>query len=86
MLTLKTWALICGIVLCCLGIKCLPVGFGANPKRDLNIFNNYADGGAFAHTGLVLICAGLLIISLSLVFSSLARAIRRFIIGRRKGV
>lgn len=84
MLSLKNWALIIGTVLCALGIKCLPVGFGANPKRDLNLFSNYADGGAFIDTGVALLLAGLLIIVLSLAFSSLGRAIRRYATRQRQ--
>jgi hypothetical protein len=77
MLTMKTLALILGVVLCCLGIKCLPVGFAANPERNLSLFSNFADTGAFAHTGVVLICAGLLVIALTLLFPCLARAFHR---------
>ena len=77
MLTFKNWVLIVGILLCCLGIKCLPVGFGANPKRNLSLFNNFADLRVFAHTGAILICAGPLVIVLTLLAPRLLRAIHR---------
>jgi hypothetical protein len=35
MLTLKTCFVILGIVLFFLGFMCIPVGYGASPKRDL---------------------------------------------------
>ena len=75
-MTLKTWSLIIGVVIFCIGIKCLPVGFGANPKRDLSIFNNFADLDAFAHTGIILLGVGLLIIVFTLLTPIVVRSVR----------
>jgi hypothetical protein len=77
MLTPKSWFLIIGVVLCCLGFMCLPAGYGANPKRDLSLFSNFADLGAFLQAGIVLLGAGLIVIGLTLLGSAIARLIRR---------
>ena len=77
MLPIKTWFLIVGGVLCCLGFMCIPVGFGFSPKRNTSLFNNYADLGAFIQTGIVLFCAGVLVIALTLLIPSLVHVIRR---------
>ena len=77
MQTIKSGFLIVGVVLCCLGFMCFPIGYGANPKRDLNLFNNFADAGAFIHTGAILFCAGCLVIALTLLISSILHVIRR---------
>ena len=77
MLTVKNWFLIVGVVLCSLGFMCFPIGYGASPKRDTSLFNNFADLGAFIHTGIALFCAGLLVIALTLLISSLVHGIRR---------
>ena len=77
MLTVKTWFLIVGVVLCCLGFMCFPMGYGANPKRDTNLFNNFADAGSFIHTGAALFCAGFLVIALTLLIPGLVHVIRR---------
>ena len=77
MLTPKSWFLIVGVVLCCLGFMCLPLGYGANPKRDLNLFSNFADLGAFIQTGFLLLGAGLLVFTLTLLISGLSHLFRR---------
>ena len=61
-MTIKSWTLIAGIGLCGLGVICLPLGFGISPKRDLSLFDAFADTGAFALTGLGLISLGLIAI------------------------
>ncbi len=66
MLGPKEYAFIAGLVLFFLGLGCLPLGGpGISPKRDLSLFNNYADLGAFASTGGVLIAAGVLVLLLT---------------------
>jgi uncharacterized membrane protein len=77
MLTIKNCFLIVGVVLCLLGFTCIPLGYGASPKRDTSLFNNFADLGAFVHTGIALVCAGFLLIVLTLVIPSLVQFIRR---------
>jgi CubicO group peptidase (beta-lactamase class C family) len=77
MVPLKTWFLMTGIVLCCLGFICLPVGYGANPARDLSLFHNFADLGFFIPTGIMLFCAGLVVIILTFVVPIIFRCIRR---------
>ena len=69
MLTLKDWFSIIGFVLFGLGFMCLPIGYGASSKRDLSLFENFADMWAFMKTGVVLICAGLLVIILTELIS-----------------
>ena len=76
MLTIKNWALIAGILLCALGVECLPSGLGANPKRDLSLFQNYADLGAFTGTGVLLIGAGVLVILMTVLFPWIVRGLR----------
>lgn len=46
---------IAGAAVAALGVLCLPVGFGVNPKRDLSAFFNLADMGIFLKAALVLI-------------------------------
>ena len=77
MLPVKTWFLIVGVVLCFLGFMCFPMGYGANPKRDTNLFSNFADAGSFIHTGVELFCAGLLVIASTLLIQGLVHVIRR---------
>ena len=62
---LKTVLRTGGTVVVAMGIVCLPVGFGISPKRDLSLFNNLADLGAFVQMGLILIAVGLLALGLS---------------------
>ncbi len=50
------------IVLLAIGILCLPIGFGANPKRDTSAFYNFADLGIFLKIGLTLLAIGLFIL------------------------
>lgn len=74
---IKSYALGLGTVLFCLGFMCLPLGFGASPKRHLSLFNNFADLGSFAGTGLWLMGAGILVIAVTLIFSHVLRNIPR---------
>ena len=48
-----------------LGFMCLPIGYGASPKRDLSLFFNFADMGFFLTIALALIPAGLLTFAVS---------------------
>ncbi len=54
-----------GIVAACVGLLCLPLGFGVSPKRDLSAFSRIADTGAFVKIGLALIFGGLLAVFVS---------------------
>jgi hypothetical protein len=54
-----------GVVTFAVGLVCLPVGFGVNPKRDLSLFYNLADLGVFLTIGLILVAAGLVMAILS---------------------
>jgi len=56
-----------GVVVAVIGLMCLPIGFRVSPKRDLSLFNNLADTGAFIATALVLIPVGLITIVLSYI-------------------
>ena len=53
---------IAGVVIAAIGIVCLPVGYGINPKRDLSVFNNLADTGIFVTAGLVFIATGAVLV------------------------
>jgi len=45
-----------------LGIMCVPVGWGVNPKRDQSAFHNLADMYAFVKYGAVGIVSGLILL------------------------
>jgi hypothetical protein len=47
------------------GVLAFPVGSGFNPKRDTNIFHNFADLGLFAEYAFVLIGVGIVLIVIS---------------------
>jgi hypothetical protein len=49
---------ILGVAPAVLGLTCLPVAYGINPKRDLSVFSNLADTGMFVTAGFVLIAIG----------------------------
>jgi hypothetical protein len=51
---------IAGVVFC-FGCLCLPLGFGANPKRDTSLFENFADLGLWFRIALVMIPLGIII-------------------------
>lgn len=61
----KTVLRIGGMLLFVAGLVCLPVGYGVNPKRDLNFFNNLADLGAFVRVSVVLVAVGLVTMAAS---------------------
>ena len=79
MITPKDCVLIVGVSLFSFGVLCLPVGIGVSPKRDLSVFFNLADMGAFVSTGLTLIVVGLFIVMLGWFFSAVASKIRRLL-------
>lgn len=54
----KFFLRIAGFVSFALGITCLPLGYGINPKRDLSAFNNLADTGVLVTLGLILMAIG----------------------------
>jgi len=47
-----------GIVVFCIGVSFLPVGYGANPKADLSVFTNIVDMGSFISDGMILMAVG----------------------------
>ena len=49
---------ILGVAIAAVGLMCLPVGYGINPKRDLSAFNNLSDTGIFVTGGFVFIAIG----------------------------
>lgn len=56
---------VAGVVISTIGFFCLPVGFGASPKRDTSLFFNFADLGLYLKFALILIPAGIVIALLS---------------------
>lgn len=54
-----------GICLMAVGILCLPIGFGASPKRDTSIFFNFADLGIFLKASLIFLTLGLLLLAIA---------------------
>jgi hypothetical protein len=63
----KTVLRIAGIVVAASGVMCFPIGYGVSPKRDLSLFDNLADLGAFVRMGSVLTVLGLLVLGLSFI-------------------
>lgn len=47
-----------GISSILVGLMCLPIGYGINPKRDLSFFANLADMGVLLKVSLVLLVLG----------------------------
>jgi hypothetical protein len=62
---LKVGLRVCGVLLALVGVMCLPVGYGVSPKRDLSVFANLADTGAFLRAAFVLIPSGLIVLVVS---------------------
>ncbi len=59
---------IVGVVIFALGMVCLPVGYGANPKRDSSsYFLNLADSGQFFNLALILLLLGSLTFLISCI-------------------
>lgn len=50
---------IAGIILFGIGFLCLPVGWGASPKRDTSLFFNFADLGLYLRVALILMSSGI---------------------------
>jgi len=48
-----------GTLIAVIGLLGLPLGYGVSPKRDLSVFNNVADTGAFIEAAFALILFGL---------------------------
>jgi len=69
-MTAKEWVRAVGIVLFALGVMCFPIGFGVSPKRDLSLFFNFADVGAFWKAGVVVVAIGVLVLIVSALFPS----------------
>lgn len=55
---------IAGVAVTAVGVLCVPVAFGVNPKRDLSAFFNLADMGMFLKAALVLIPLGSIVFAL----------------------
>jgi hypothetical protein len=49
-----------GVILSILGVMCVPIGIGVNPKRDQSVFYNLADLGAFTWPAAALISIGVI--------------------------
>jgi heme/copper-type cytochrome/quinol oxidase subunit 1 len=58
-----------GIVLFLLGVMCMPVGYGVNPRRDQSVFHNLADMNAFVVWGAALGACGLVLLVVASIFS-----------------
>jgi hypothetical protein len=56
---------ILGVGICVIGFLCLPVGWGASPRRDTSLFFNFADLGLYLQAALILIPAGIVVALLS---------------------
>jgi hypothetical protein len=54
-----------GTAVSMLGLLCLPVGFGASPKRDISLFSNFVDLGLYLQLALILIPTGIVMLLLS---------------------
>jgi hypothetical protein len=67
MMTLRDYLRIAGVIMFSLGFMCLPIGYGASPKRDLSLFFNFADMGFFLSIALALISAGILTFAVSYI-------------------
>lgn len=67
---LKAWIRGIGIVAVLVGVLAFPVGMGINPKRDTNIFHNFADLGLFAEYAFVPIGVGIVLILISFLIPS----------------
>jgi multisubunit Na+/H+ antiporter MnhB subunit len=59
---IKIGVQVAGVAIASVGVLCLPVGFGVNPKRDLSVFFNLADMGLFIKAALVLIPIGVIVL------------------------
>ena len=51
-----------------IGFCCLPVGWGASPKRDASLFFHFVDLGLYLQVALILIPAGIVLALLSFLF------------------
>ena len=67
-MTFRDWMRGVAAVVFCFGLMCLPIGFGANPKRDTSAFLRAADTGVWLKLGVVLIILGVVVFMLSFVF------------------
>jgi hypothetical protein len=54
-----------GLLAAAIGVLCLPIGYGVSPKRDLSVFSNLADMGAFIKAAFVLIPFGVIALVVS---------------------
>lgn len=54
-----------GTLAAAIGVLCLPIGYGVSPKRDLSMFNNLADVGAFVTVAVILILLGVIALLVS---------------------
>ncbi len=66
---------ILGVVVFTLGMICVPVGFGANPKRDSSsYFLNLTDAGQFFDLALIFLLLGAVILLVSFLRVPFRRA------------
>jgi hypothetical protein len=68
LMIMRDWIRGLGGVLLGLGFMCLPVGFGANPKRDTSAFFRTADTGIWLKLGFILILSGIVVFLLAWIF------------------
>jgi hypothetical protein len=62
---LREFLQVAGMFALILGIICVPIGWGVNPKRDQSVFFNLADIGAFLRWAVVGIASGLILLLVS---------------------
>ena len=67
-MTVRDWIRGIGAVLFSLGLMCLPMGFGANPKRDTSAFLRTADTGPWLQLGLILTVVGIVVFVFAWLF------------------
>ena len=69
---LKLFVRFTGMALLILGVICMPVGFGVNPKRDQSAFHNLADIRAFLLWGFLLAGSGVILLIVAAILPARA--------------
>jgi hypothetical protein len=60
-LDFKDWVRLVGFIFIMLGLVCLPMPIGANPKADQSAFRQVASHGSFLYAALPLMAVGSII-------------------------